>query len=64
MARVDGKVVQIGDFVGFKSDIEQYGKIVEINGSNLLLKASSTFSGDYIGGEEFTTVHAASCWID
>jgi hypothetical protein len=64
MATVDGRVVQIGDFVGFKSDIEQYGKIVEINGSNLLLKASSTFSGDYIGGEEFTTVHASSCWID
>jgi hypothetical protein len=64
MARVDGRVVQIGDFVGFKSDIEQYGKIVKINGSNLLLKASSTFSGDYIGGEEFTTVDAANCWID
>jgi len=64
MATVDGRVVQIGDFVGFKSDIEQYGKIVKISGSNLLLKASSTFSGDYIGGEEFTTVNAADCWID
>ena len=64
MTRVDGKVVEIGDFVGFKSDIEQYGKIVKISGNQLVLKASSTFSGDYIGGEEFTTVDAERCWID
>ena len=64
MATVDGRVVKIGDFVGFKSDYEQYGKIVKIQGSNLVLKASSTFSGDYIGGQEFTTVYAPDCWID
>ena len=64
MARVDGKVVEIGDFVGFKSDIEQYGKIVKISGNQLVLKASSTFDGEYIGGEEFTTVDAERCWID
>ena len=64
MATVDGRVVQIGDFVGFKSDYEQYGKIVKISGNQLVLKASSTFGGDYIGGEEFTTVYAPDCWID
>ena len=29
-AQVDGQTVQIGDWVGFKSDIEQSGQIVDI----------------------------------
>ena len=30
-ALVEGQEVSVGDYVGFKSDIEQSGKIVEIN---------------------------------
>lgn len=65
---VDGQVVKVGDYVGFKSDIEQYGKIVEIKqsymGASLVLENTSGFSGDYIGGDTITTELARDCWID
>lgn len=66
MARVDGQVVNVGDAVGFKCDIEQWGYITKINGSMLTLKApyDSGFNGDYIGGNEYHVVDADSCWID
>jgi hypothetical protein len=64
MAVVDGNVVNIGDVVSFKSDIEQCGEIVKIAGNTLTLKARSHygFEGDYIGGDEFTVVDARDCW--
>ena len=37
MAKVDGQQVKVGDWVGFKSDIEQYGKITKIVGDQLTL---------------------------
>jgi len=66
MARVEGQVVNVGDAVGFKCDIEQWGYITKINGSMLTLKApyTSGFEGDYIGGNEYHVVDADSCWID
>jgi len=68
MAQVDGVTVQIGDWVGFKSDIEQSGKIVAIKqtyaGTSLTLENTSGFSGDYIGGDTITTELARDCWID
>ena len=68
MAQVDGQTVQIGDWVGFKSDIEQSGKIVAIKqtyaGTSLTLENTSGFSGDYIGGDTITTELARDCWID
>ena len=67
-ATVDGQVVKVGDYVGFKSDIEQYGKIVEIKqsymGASLVLENTSGFSGGYIGGDTITTELARDCWID
>jgi hypothetical protein len=64
MIMIDGRIVDIGDVVCFKSDIEQCGEIIRISGSTLTLKARSHygFEGDYIGGEEFTTVNARDCW--
>lgn len=64
MAIVDGNVVQVGDVVCFKSDIEQCGKIVKISGNTLTLEARSPrgFEGEYIGGDEFTVVDARDCW--
>ena len=58
MAIVDGNVVNIGDVVCFKCDIEQCGEIVKIAGNTLTLKARSHygFEGDYIGGDEFTVL--------
>ena len=68
MAQVDGQTVRIGDWVGFKSDIEQSGRIVAIKqtyaGVSLTLENECGFSGDYIGGETITTELARDCWID
>jgi len=68
MATVEGQTVKIGDWVGFKSDIEQSGKIVAIKqtyaGTSLTLENTSGFSGDYIGGDTVTTELARDCWID
>ena len=68
MAQVDGQTVKIGDWVSFKADIEQSGKIVAIKqtyaGTSLTLENTSGFHGDYIGGETITTELARDCWID
>jgi hypothetical protein len=65
MARVDGQVVNIGDWVSFKSDYEQCGKIVKINGDRLtLFRDNEGFGGDYIGGENYTIELASDCWIE
>jgi hypothetical protein len=68
MAQVDGQTVKIGDWVGFKADIEQSGKIVAIKqtyaGTSLTLENTRGIHGDYIGGETITTELARDCWID
>ena len=63
--------VKVGDCVGFKCDIEQYGYIVEIRrgeswngGPSLVLENKNGFSGDYIGRDTITTQYAQDCWID
>jgi hypothetical protein len=68
-ATVDGQTVKVGDWVGFKSDIEQSGQIVEIKrtscfGVSLVLENKSGFHGDYIGGDTITTELASDCWVD
>lgn len=60
--------VKVGDNVAFKSDIEQWAKIIEIKktyaGVALVLENKHGFSGDYIGGETITTQMASDCWAD
>ena len=67
-ATVDGKTVKVGDWVGFKSDVEQSGQIVEIKksymGHSLVLENKYGFSGDYIGGQTITTERASDCWVE
>jgi hypothetical protein len=67
-ATVEGQTVKIGDWVGFKADIEQSGQIVEIKssymGESLVLENKSGFHGDYIGGETITTQEAGDCWLE
>lgn len=67
MASVDGKEVKVGDWVSFKADIEQSGKIVKIKDNMLILQAGDddgdTFDGDYIGGDSITEVRASDCWL-
>lgn len=55
---------EIGQTVGFKSDYEQYGKIIAINGDRLTVQNLNGFGGHYIGGRTETTVRAQDCWID
>jgi hypothetical protein len=67
-AVVEDAIVGIGDYVGFKSDIEQSGRIVAIKktymGTSLTLENLNGFSGDYIGGETITTQLARDCWLE
>ena len=66
---VEGKAVSVGDYVGFKCDIEQYGRIVNIKKNYagqivLLLENLDGFDGDYIGGMTRTIELASDCWVD
>ena len=67
-AKVDGQTITLGDWVCFKSDIEQSGKVVDIKqtyfGTSLTLENECGFSGDYIGGDTITTQTARDCWIE
>ena len=65
MALVEGQRVQVGDWVSFKSDIEQSGRIEAIlSGNRLVLTNPNGFQGDYIGGLETTVQRAVDCWLD
>ncbi len=65
MALVDGQRVKVGDWVSFKSDIEQSGRITAIlSEGRLMLENPNGFQGDYIGGSEVTMQRAVDCWLD
>ena len=65
MATVDGQIVRVGDWVSFKSDVEQSGKIEAVlSGGRLVLTNPNGFQGDYIGGLETTVQRAVDCWLD
>lgn len=71
-ATVDGKQVKVGDYVRFKSDVEQGGTIVKIGREQrfigsvtvLTLESKNGFHGDYIGGQTMTVVDASDCWTE
>jgi len=56
--------VKVGDYVCFKSDHEQSGQIVKIEGDRLTLESSSGFGGDYLRGASRTVVSAHDCWVE
>ena len=66
--KIEGTVVRVGNYVGFKCDIEQSGVITRIyksyDGINLDLKNDEGFQGGYIGGTNAHTVLAEDCWVD
>jgi hypothetical protein len=69
-AIVEGKEVKVGDWVGFKCDIEQYGQIIEIKDGGflspavvLVLQNENGFDGGYIGGQTITEETADRCWL-
>lgn len=60
-------IVEIGDWVEFKADVEQSGRIIGIrrdsSGAVVLdLQNRAGFSGGYIGGECWTWQLASDCW--
>ena len=63
------RTVKVGDKVGFKKDVEQTGRVVEIRPRSaktyeFLLESTSSegFDGDYIGGAKRTLVNAEDTW--
>ena len=68
--KVDGGLVGVGDSVCFKSDYEQYGKIVEIkrsnwgNGYDLVIENPNGFGGEYLRYATRTVERAADCWVE
>ena len=66
-ATIDNKKVKVGDIVGFKSDYEQYGKIINIKGfgENAMLELYDPdgFGGDYLRYDTHTSVEAKRCWL-
>ena len=69
MNSAEARALKPGDFVSFKSDVEQVGVLVKVQWKpmcELILKSNQMegFQGDYIGGDEFTTVMANDCWVE
>jgi len=61
---VDSKIVKIGDKVGFKSDVEQIGRVIKIEknddiGYNLTLENPQGFSG----GDNIKVINSLACWV-
>lgn len=61
--------VKVGEYVSFKSDVEQCGKISKISGAGqnksfTLVKGDEGFEGDYIGGDNVTVQMASDCWVE
>ena len=69
-AKVSGNVVvKVGQYVCFKSDYEQTGKVVKIRTNlfgrtELVLSTDSGFGGDYLRGADTTVELASDCWVD
>ena len=60
----DGNVLNVGDTVGFKCDIEQSGTITKIEGTTLHLNDPDGFGGEYLRYAENTTEDASRCWLE
>jgi len=69
----DGRTIKVGDYVEFKSDVEQVGRVVEIVAPNsgrggynldvmLVVEDPDGFDGEYIGGDTRTTLRAEDCF--
>ena len=58
----DGETVKVRDWVCFKCDIEQTGRVYRIDGDRLFLENPNGFDGDYIGGQSTTVQRARDCW--
>ena len=68
--KVDGGLVGVGDFVCFKSDYEQCGKVVAMKpsqwgqGYDLVIENPNGFGGEYLRYATRTVERAADCWVE
>jgi len=64
--KIGSNLVGLGDYVGFKCDVEQGGKVIGIDSSRrrFLLENVNGFAGGYIGGDTETYVDFRDCWTD
>lgn len=61
--------VKVGDWVGFKSDFEQFGQITKIERNNwgswnLYLHNENGFGGDYLRYAKNTMELSTDCWLE
>jgi len=56
--------VAVGDWVSFKSDVEQSGLIVAIGNGEFVLENNQGFEGGYIGGDTITRALIEDCWTE
>lgn len=54
--------VTIGDYVEFKADVEQVGKVIAIDGNEIKLENKDGFPGDYLRYETTTWMRARDCF--
>lgn len=56
--------IEVGDWIGFKSDIEQDGKVKQIQRSRraILVENKNGFDGDYIGGDTEALIGFDDIW--
>jgi hypothetical protein len=67
----NGTILKIGDWIGFKCDIEQAGCIIKIEkgrgfgcGALLTLESKHGFDGEYIGGDLITQIDCNDGWTE
>lgn len=60
----DGVQIKVGDTVSFKSDIEQMGKVTEVNGGQVHLHNPDGFGGSYLRYATDTWEEACRCWVE
>lgn len=64
----DVVTVKVGEYVGFKADVEQIGKVTDIKrrsfggGYELTVENKNGFPGDYLRYAEVTTVELERTW--
>ena len=56
---LDNEQIKIGDTIGWKADIEQYGVLTEIRSPCLVLDVS-----DDHGGSRIIIVPSRYCWLE
>jgi hypothetical protein len=64
----DGTIVKVGDWVQFKWDEQNGGRITQIvinpGGEVLFLENTSKFRGQAMDGKTTTRIAAHECWVE